>query len=380
MTIYNNFRIEQIENSIKIILKSRPDTKKVVVSIQRSKEINDASSEITVNYLFVINLNDYTDHNKQYHKLLFGQLNAESKSWNNIQLRHNKTKDTLYVTEELLLNLIQELHTLANKNNNDYFNYCVGSWHFLINSLSKEGDFATATLELKFKPTSELIIYIPETPTLYDQENIVNACGEFMEALGFEMKTEDEPVYNSFWQKIKFIFKKNVTEQDVQNLFDKGKKALELKHVELPTAEQTEKLANATEKILHSIEKFDNCTIRLGSLLIVKRMVGPEPILKIHQLTLEEIKYIEENNSILKQSDPIASLTQLINAGERGYVVGIDGTTYIAQPILPSQITETTESGGPNTNENKEITTDPVVDVLPENINKEGGVHGQAKL
>jgi DNA-directed RNA polymerase specialized sigma24 family protein len=161
------------------------------------------------------------------------------------------------------------------------------------------------------KKSSEVIIYIPEKPSLFDQENIVNACGEFMEALGYEMKTEDEPVYNSFWQKIKFIFKRNITEEDVNNLFDKGKKALELKYVELPTAEQTEKLANATEKILNSIAKFDNCTIRLGSLLIVKRMVGTESVLKIHQLSLEEIKYLEESNSIIKDREPLTTLFNL---------------------------------------------------------------------
>jgi hypothetical protein len=159
--------------------------------------------------------------------------------------------------------------------------------------------------------SSEVIIYIPEKPSLFEQENIVNACGEFMEALGYEMKTEDEPIYNSFWQKIKFIFKRNITEEDVNGLFDKGKKALELKYVELPTAEQTEKLANATEKILNSIAKFDNCTIRLGSLLIVKRMVGTESVLKIHQLSLEEIKYLEENNSIIKDVDPLTQLSKL---------------------------------------------------------------------
>jgi hypothetical protein len=161
------------------------------------------------------------------------------------------------------------------------------------------------------KKASEVIIYIPEKPSLFEQENIVNACGEFMEALGYEMKTEDEPIYNSFWQKIKFIFKRNITEEDVNNLFDKGKRALELKYVELPTAEQTEKLANATEKILNSIEKFDNCTIRLGSLLIVKRKAGNESVLKIHQLSLEEVKHMEENNSIIKDGDPLTKLSKL---------------------------------------------------------------------
>ena len=93
---------------------------------------------------------------------------------------------------------------------------------------------------------------------------------------GFEMETEDEPIYHSFWKKQKFIFSKEVSPEEIEKLFKKGKRALELKHVELPTAEQTEKLANAAAKVVESLDKFEEGIVRLGSLLVLKKKIDGE--------------------------------------------------------------------------------------------------------
>lgn len=90
---------------------------------------------------------------------------------------------------------------------------------------------------------SEVNIYIPEDPSLNEKESIVNACGEFMEALGFELEAEDEPIYNSFWKRIKFVLNKQTSMEDLDRLAKIGKQALQIKLVDFPTAQQTEKLA-----------------------------------------------------------------------------------------------------------------------------------------
>jgi hypothetical protein len=131
-------------------------------------------------------------------------------------------------------------------------------------------------------------------------EKITNACGEFMEALGFEYESEEEPIFNSFWQKLKFGFSRHVSVQELDGFFSKGKKALELKHVELPTAEQTEKLAGSAQKIASTLEKYEEGVVRLGCLLVLKITIKGEAKLIIQQLNFKQVKYFEANPAVLK--------------------------------------------------------------------------------
>ena len=159
------------------------------------------------------------------------------------------------------------------------------------------------------KPTAEVEIYIADAHVnLKDSENITNACGEFMEALGFEMETEDEPIFHSFWKKLKFIFSTQASTEEIDKLINKGKRALELRHVELPTAEQTEKLASAAAKIVESLEKFEEGVVRLGTLLVLKKKVNGEPKIVIQQLNQELIKILDEKPQLLKSLQTVYEL------------------------------------------------------------------------
>jgi hypothetical protein len=156
---------------------------------------------------------------------------------------------------------------------------------------------------------AEVYIYLPDHVELIKQEEIVNACGAFMETLGFEIKTEDEPILNSFWKRLQFVFKKNITPEDADRLFNKGKQALELKLIDLHIADQTDKLANAAEKLLKSIENYENATIRLGTLLVIKR----EGQAFVHQLTSDEVFLLNKRPSIIKQDDPLESMQKILS-------------------------------------------------------------------
>jgi hypothetical protein len=79
----------------------------------------------------------------------------------------------------------------------------------------------------KYKPVAEVIIYIPDTRVnIHVAETITNASGDFMEALGFELETEDEPVYSSFLKKLRYVFNKTIGNKDIEKVYDNGKKAL----------------------------------------------------------------------------------------------------------------------------------------------------------
>lgn len=150
---------------------------------------------------------------------------------------------------------------------------------------------------------AEVNIYIKDQLSLKEQEDLTNACGEFMEALGYELKAEEEPILNSFWKRLKFVLKRNVTDDDLYRTFRKGKQALELKYVELPTAEQTEKLANAAEKLATTLEKVNEGAILLGNLLAIKKMVDGQPQLIIRQLTSDQVYALSLDPELIKNLD-----------------------------------------------------------------------------
>lgn len=156
---------------------------------------------------------------------------------------------------------------------------------------------------------SELNIYIPSIINLTTQEFIVNACGEFMEAMGFEVNAEQEPIYNSFWKRIQFVLKRNISEQDLDRVFRKGKQALEQKLVDSPIADQTEKYAAAAQKLIQALETVDNAAIRAGALLIFKETVAGTPFLYIHQLTSDQIYALETQPALIKN---VATLNEWI--------------------------------------------------------------------
>jgi len=159
------------------------------------------------------------------------------------------------------------------------------------------------------KPKAEVEIYIPDAHvSLRDSENITNACGEFMEALGYELETEDEPIYHSFWKKLKFVFTKQASPEEIDKLFNTGKRALQLKQVELPTAEQTEKLANASAKMVEALDKFEEGIARLGAVLVLKKKVNGETRLIIQQLSQELIQILDEKPQLLKSLQTVYEL------------------------------------------------------------------------
>jgi hypothetical protein len=167
------------------------------------------------------------------------------------------------------------------------------------------------------KQVVEVSIYIPGNINVLEGERITNASGDFMEALGFELKTEDEPILNSFWQKLKFVFKKNVTAEELEQVFTKGKRALEFKYLEIPAAERTAKLAAAAASLLPMLNEYPELAIRLGALIIVKRMVTGRPALLIHQLTIEQEAFIEQHPSLLYQPQELFSFIERAQAAER---------------------------------------------------------------
>jgi hypothetical protein len=161
----------------------------------------------------------------------------------------------------------------------------------------------------KSKPEAEVVIYIPDKEILLtDTEQVTNAAGDFMEALGFELEAEEAPIFGSFFKKVKYIFSKTVGNEDLEMLYRKGKKALELKYVELPTAEQTEKLASAAEKMVNSLEKFEEGVVKLGAVLVIKKKINGESRISVVQLSTEMIILLDKKPQLLQSLNTLYEL------------------------------------------------------------------------
>ena len=147
-----------------------------------------------------------------------------------------------------------------------------------------------------------VFIFLPANEiSLMETEDLTNSCGQFMEALDYELKTENEPIFGSFIQKLIFKIKAGAkfTRTEIQQDFTKGKKALELKYVELPTAEQTEKLANSAAKIVEILDKQDEGIIRLGAIIVLKKQVDGKGKLIIHQLNSDMISILDKQPQLM---------------------------------------------------------------------------------
>lgn len=153
---------------------------------------------------------------------------------------------------------------------------------------------------LESRPEVEVVIFIADNDVpLQNAEMITNSCGDFMEAMGFELETEDEPIYGSFFKKLKYFFSSTIGEEDLVKIYEKGRKALELKYVELPTAEQTEKLSNAAEKMVNSLNCVEEGVIRCGALIVLKKTIKGKPVLIIQQLSTEMILILDKHPKLL---------------------------------------------------------------------------------
>ena len=175
----------------------------------------------------------------------------------------------------------------------------------------------TADQKQKIKEEAEVIIYIKDYYVpLQLAENITNATGNFMESLGFELENEDEPVFSSFFKRLKFIFFQTIGNENIEELYSKGKKALELKHVDLPTAEQTEKLASAAEKLVNSLSEAKEGIIRCGALIVIKKTINGETKIIIQQLTSDLILLLDKKPHLIKSLSTMYELLKPYNNDE----------------------------------------------------------------
>lgn len=157
-------------------------------------------------------------------------------------------------------------------------------------------------LGLKRSDESELAtvyIAIPQKEIdLFVVEQIQNACGDFMGVMGFKLKEEEEPVYGSFFQKILFKLKNSKTKEEINEVYVKGKEALETIYLDKPNAQVTQIYADAASNLLKSIESVDEACILIGELFVIKVIIDGREIVIIRN-RCRKLEAILQSNPIL---------------------------------------------------------------------------------
>lgn len=211
---------------------------------------------------------------------------------------------------DLLLNNEFENENTSNQKTKEILDKWKLHEEFIRNKRYKKESYSTKYHE-SIRET-ELYIGIPQKEIdIFTTEHIQNACGEFMEALGFELKTKNEPVYGSFYQQLKFWMKKEKTQKELDDIFQKGKLALETKYLNVPTAEASAKLAEAASKVIESLANIDDAAIRLGAIVIVKTKKEGKSILLVETVSPTLANTLDSMPNILTNPSAVYELLKV---------------------------------------------------------------------
>lgn len=167
------------------------------------------------------------------------------------------------------------------------------------------------------RPEAEVFIGLPEKQIdIFTIERIQNATGDFMEAMGFELETQDEPVFGSFFQRLKYLLKGEV-QKEAGEIYSKGKAALEAQFIDLPSAEATDKLASASAALITSLNGVSDAAIRCGSILLVKVTKDGIPKIVIETVSPELASLLNKNPALLQNPTIVFDLISGMRAPDR---------------------------------------------------------------
>jgi hypothetical protein len=167
------------------------------------------------------------------------------------------------------------------------------------------------SIETTEPPEIEVEIILPqESINQTDLEQLQVAIDNLMDVCGFKLKLRLDPIQGSWWQKLIFWSKDNTTQTVVNRLLQILKEVFIARSIGVPSAEETEKLANAADRVLKSLEPFESGVIRLGKLLVVKGMLRGKPVLRIETISLSLSQKLADNPQLLKVPESLLLLIE----------------------------------------------------------------------
>ncbi|HDY84794.1 hypothetical protein LCGC14_1486290 [marine sediment metagenome] len=138
-------------------------------------------------------------------------------------------------------------------------------------------------------------------------ELVLSALNEFGQSLGIEIFDNEEPIISSFFQKLFGFAKSKKTKEEMNELYDRGKSALEAQHIKKPTSEANLNVANGAAALLNALGKDSKSSaLFYGGLLILSiKDKNGDSHNRIISLNDEQIEYIQSNLNLLKHPEQL---------------------------------------------------------------------------
>jgi hypothetical protein len=154
-------------------------------------------------------------------------------------------------------------------------------------------------------------IFFADGASFETRSELIRALRALLQESGLEFYHDLPDQEGSWWKRLFFRTKTALSQEEVQKRLKKAERAVEAHYLAKPEAEANSLQASAAANLINSLGTTENAAIQVGSLLIIKvtNEAGKSVVLA-RTLTPEELRHIEENQSILRQPDKILELLQ----------------------------------------------------------------------
>ncbi|PVY40884.1 DEAD/DEAH box helicase family protein [Pontibacter virosus] len=189
--------------------------------------------------------------------------------------------------------------TIRNKNLGDFF---IRETKDILTQLCDDFERSIRLRQNKKLLTEQADGYIfVDTEDIKLAEHIFEAYSEFAQALGFKI-TDKGTLEKGSWIKKGIVAVRDFfSKEEVKEVYHKGKRSLELVHIEKVQAEIDGLKVGAAAQLLESVKGVSNVAIKLGSIVLVKtELEGVEQIV-IFDLTDDQRQDLEKNSILLNQ-------------------------------------------------------------------------------
>jgi uncharacterized protein YjbI with pentapeptide repeats len=167
------------------------------------------------------------------------------------------------------------------------------------------------TVETAERYEIEVEIALPQENINYtDLERLQMAIDNLMEVCEFELKGELDPIRGSWWQKLIFWSKDKTTPTAVNRIFQTLKEVFVARSIGIPSAEEATKLAEAVDKVIKTLEPFENGVVRFGKLLVIKGTLRGKSVLRVETISLALAQKLADNPQLINRPEQLLLLIE----------------------------------------------------------------------
>ncbi|WP_082891117.1 DEAD/DEAH box helicase family protein [Chryseobacterium glaciei] len=152
----------------------------------------------------------------------------------------------------------------------------------------------------KITELAEGYIYL-DTDDLNAAKNIFEKYSFFAESLGFKITDEGIFEQGSWIKKGIKMVQDFFKQEEVQEIYSKGKRSLELAYIEKVQAEIDGLKVGAAAQLLESVKGTTNVAVKLGSIVLIKAEINGHEQTLIFDLSDEQRQNLEKNGFLLNQ-------------------------------------------------------------------------------